>query len=68
MIQHDGIVGPKQCGGPLVDAHGLIVGMNIGRSDRTKTYALPAEVLREAIPQLIARAGIDDNDSGEEDY
>ncbi|MGE0431850.1 MAG: S1C family serine protease [Planctomycetota bacterium] len=58
VIQHDGIVLPDKVGGPVVNIEGKVVAMNIGRSDRTKTYALPVEVLRTATEQLIERAAM----------
>jgi len=56
VIQHDGIVYPEQCGSALVDVEGRVVGMNIARSDQTKTYALPADVLHKATRKLISEA------------
>jgi S1-C subfamily serine protease len=42
IIQHDGVVMPNQQGGPVLDARGNVVGLNIARADRTRTFALPA--------------------------
>ena len=56
VIQHDGIVYPEQCGSALVDVEGRVIGMNISRSDQTKTYALPADVLHKATKRLITEA------------
>ena len=56
VIQHDGWVKPNECGSAIVDSHGRVIGLNIARSDRTKTYALPADVLRKEIPKLIQLA------------
>jgi hypothetical protein len=52
VIQHDSLITPEECGGPLVDIEGRLVGMNIARSDRTKTFALPVDVLKESIARM----------------
>ncbi len=45
-LQHDTVLRPEDCGGPIVDLSGNIVGLNIARSGRTESLALPAsEVL-----------------------
>ncbi len=43
ILQHDTVLLPKDCGGPLVDLDGKTVGINIARAGRTETYAIPAE-------------------------
>ncbi|NUQ35330.1 MAG: trypsin-like peptidase domain-containing protein [Planctomycetaceae bacterium] len=53
VIQHDGLVLPHQCGGPLINIHGNVVGLNIARADRTRTYALPAKRVRAALEGLF---------------
>lgn len=50
VIQHDMILQAKDCGGPLVDLEGRVVGINIARAGRVETWALPAEVI---LPVLI---------------
>ncbi len=52
VIQHDGLLLPNQCGGALVDLGGRFIGMNIARSDRTKTFALPGAVIRSALKRM----------------
>jgi serine protease Do len=52
VIQHDSLVTHEECGGPLVDVDGRFVGINIARSDRTKIFALPADVLLESIRSM----------------
>lgn len=45
-IQHDSVLEPKDCGGPLVELSGKAIGVNIARAGRTESYAIPArEVL-----------------------
>ena len=54
VIQHDSILNADQMGGPVVDLHGRVLGMNIARAGRVETYALPAQVIQAAIPQLLS--------------
>ncbi|MEX2173374.1 MAG: PDZ domain-containing protein [Pirellulaceae bacterium] len=53
VIQHDSILTPAQCGGPLVDLDGKVVGINIARAGRVETYALTAPVVREVVKKLL---------------
>lgn len=46
-IQHDMLLKPNQCGGPLVNLDGDVIGVNIARASRVKTYAIPSEVIQE---------------------
>ncbi|MBR6436161.1 MAG: trypsin-like peptidase domain-containing protein, partial [Thermoguttaceae bacterium] len=41
VIQHDSVIRPEECGGPLVNLDGKVVGINIARAGRVETYALP---------------------------
>ena len=52
ILQHDSILKPKDCGGPLVDLDGKTVGINIARAGRTETYAIPAEEIQKLLPDL----------------
>ncbi len=54
VIQHDSILGADEMGGPVVDLRGRVVGMNIARAGRVETYALPAQVIVEVLPDLLA--------------
>lgn len=45
VLQHDAVVPPQACGGPVIDLDGRVIGINIARAGRTETYALPATVL-----------------------
>ena len=53
VIQHDGLLLPNQCGGALVDLSGRFIGMNIARSDRTKSFALNGAVIRSALKRML---------------
>ncbi|MHC4406264.1 MAG: hypothetical protein ACYTG0_42060, partial [Planctomycetota bacterium] len=41
---HDMPVQPSDCGGPVVDTDGNVVGINIARALRVTNYAIPAAV------------------------
>ncbi len=46
-IQHDMLLKPNQCGGPVVNLDGDVIGVNIARASRVKSYAIPSEVIQE---------------------
>ncbi len=52
ILQHDSIVPPDQCGGPLVDLDGKVIGINIARAGRTESYAIPSEVILPLLQEL----------------
>lgn len=41
-VQHDALLLPRQCGGPVVDLEGRCVAVNVARSGRHASLALPA--------------------------
>ncbi len=51
-FQHDTVIEPNDCGGPVVNLAGKVVGFNIARSGRTETYAVAASSLAKLIPEL----------------
>jgi serine protease Do len=51
-MQHDSPLLPEQCGGPLVNLAGEVVGVNIARGGRTASYALTGEHLAEVLRNL----------------
>jgi serine protease Do len=53
-IQHDTVLKAAECGGPLVDLEGRVIGINIARGGRTDTYAIPAESILPLLPDLMA--------------
>jgi serine protease Do len=55
-IEHDTVLEPWQCGGPLVNLDGRVVGLNIARANRVTTYALPAPLARQILSKLKAKA------------
>lgn len=54
ILQHDSVIKPEDCGGPLVDLEGNVIGLNISRAGRTESYAIPSEVIRAVLPDLIS--------------
>ncbi len=56
VFLHDTVLEPNQCGGPLCNLDGQVVGLNIARAGRVSSYALPADVIRPVIEGLIAQA------------
>jgi serine protease Do len=54
VLQHDSVLQPEECGGPLVDLSGMAIGVNIARAGRTESYAIPGDVVRTAIEELVA--------------
>jgi serine protease Do len=52
VIQHDTIIDPKNCGGPLVDLDGRVLGLNIARAGRVETWTLPAPLVRSVLKEL----------------
>jgi serine protease Do len=58
-LPHDVIIQPNQCGGPLVDTDGTVVGINIARALRVTTLALPADTVQRLVQDLKEKqAGI----------
>jgi len=51
-IEHDSVLYPWLCGGPLVNLDGRAVGINIARAGRVTTYALPASLVRRTYEHL----------------
>ncbi len=55
-IQHDTVLDPEMCGGPVVDLSGKTIGLNIARAGRVETYAVPVDVARLLYRELRATA------------
>jgi serine protease Do len=54
VLQHDTVLKPQDCGGPLVNIDGKVVGVNIARAGRVETYALAASVVKAIIEDMKA--------------
>lgn len=48
-IQTDMELKPRQCGGPVVDLNGNVVGITLARTDRTRSFVLPASRVEELL-------------------
>ena len=60
ILQHDTVLRPKECGGPVVDLNGDAIGINIARAGRTESFALPADVVVAVIDKLRSAATRDE--------
>ena len=54
VLQHDSVLNADEMGGPVVDLHGNVLGINIARAGRVETYALPAQVIQGVLPELLS--------------
>jgi serine protease Do len=52
ILQHDSVLKPADCGGPLVNLEGQVLGINIARAGRTESYAIPSEAVRPLLEKL----------------
>lgn len=52
-IQHDGAVHPMNCGGPLIDLDGHVLGINIARAGRIHSYAIPTELVVDFVNKSL---------------
>ncbi|MEO1860999.1 MAG: PDZ domain-containing protein [Verrucomicrobiales bacterium] len=52
VLQHEIPLSPMAMGGPLMDLKGLAIGVNIARSDRVTTFALPSSLVKEIADKL----------------
>ena len=62
VVQSDLQLKPQQCGGPVVDLDGNVVGLTIAQADRTRSFFIPAsEVVsmldRPTVESAVARIG-----------
>lgn len=53
-LQHDTYLKPDECGGPVVDLEGRVVGINIARAGRTESFAIPASEILPLIEDFKA--------------
>lgn len=51
-FQHDTPLKPLDCGGPVLDLEGKVIGINIARAGRVASYALPATLVLERLALL----------------
>ena len=58
VLTHDIPIQPDQCGGPLVDLHARTVGINVARSLRVATLAIPIEQVHKFVLSVRPEAEI----------
>lgn len=56
VIQHDTVLDPDECGGPVLDSNGRCVGINIARAGRVVSYALPASLVMTEMVSMLEEA------------
>jgi serine protease Do len=49
VIQTDMQIKPEQCGGPILDLKGNIIGLSVARSDRTRSFIISAAEISELL-------------------
>jgi serine protease Do len=54
VLMHDTVLAPEDCGGPLVDLDGRVLGINIARAGRVETWALPGDLVTKTLADLKA--------------
>lgn len=52
VIQHDTVLRPDECGGPIIDLDGNAFGINIARAGRIESYALPVAIIQPLLADL----------------
>jgi serine protease Do len=52
-LTHDSSLKAEQCGGPVLNLSGQVVGLNIARFDRTGTYAITYKTLKPVLDEMI---------------
>ncbi len=57
VIQHDTVLQPHPCGGPIVDVEGNVVGLNIARNGRVASLAFHSRSLEPTIRDMLSSAG-----------
>ncbi|MDF1810698.1 MAG: trypsin-like peptidase domain-containing protein [Verrucomicrobiales bacterium] len=59
ITQTDLPILPQHCGGPVVDLDGNVIGINIARAGRIKSYMIPAdEINRLVVPDLPSKVSM----------
>lgn len=56
VIQHDTVLDPDDCGGPILDTMGRALGVNIARAGRVVSYALPSSLVIAEVENMLAEA------------
>lgn len=56
VFQHDSPLFPEHCGGPILDLEGNLVGINIARSGRASTLAIPSDHARMVVEKMLSES------------
>ena len=59
MLQTDASINPGNSGGPLLDANGLVIGINTAMENAGVGFAVPSDVAKEALPNLLAGKAVE---------
>ncbi len=60
VIAHDSVIAPENCGSPLVGLDGQVVGINIARSMRVATFAVPIASIHRFIKYVRPNSQLDE--------
>lgn len=61
-FQHDTVLKPEDCGGPIMGLDGKALGINIARARRVASYSVPASEVQSFVEQAIANAWVTEPD------
>ena len=61
VIQHDTVLDPDECGGPVLNSQGQAIGLNIARAGRVVSYALPGSLVISEIQSMLQQARNNDS-------
>ena len=53
VFQHDSPLFPEQCGGPICDLDGNVLGINIARETRASSFAIPSIHIQKVLDNLF---------------
>ena len=56
VFQHDSPLFPEQCGGPILDLQGNVIGMNIARQGRAASLAIPSNRIQTIVDDLMRQS------------
>jgi serine protease Do len=54
VFSHDALISREQCGGPLINSDGRVIGVNIARFHKHQTLAIPTHRILELVEQLVS--------------
>ncbi len=54
VFGHDALITAQQCGSPVIDRRGNVIGMNIARFHKHQTLAIPSKTLATLVDELLA--------------